>query len=44
MTTGADCAIGANLAASLAGAVVLAHAGETRSGDAALTASVRISH
>lgn len=41
---GFDYTIGANLAASLTGAVALAHAGETRSGDTTLTANVRISY
>jgi len=41
---GFDYTIGANLAASLTGAVALANAGETRSGDTTLTASVRISY
>jgi hemolysin activation/secretion protein len=41
---GFDYSIGSNLAASLTGAIALAHAGETRSGDATLTASVRVSY
>lgn len=41
---GFDYNIGANLAASLTGAVALADAGDTRSGDTTLTANVRISY
>lgn len=41
---GFDYSIGANLAASLTGAMALADAGATKSGDATLTASVRIAY